>query len=128
MSQLIEQHRWKHRVILLFAGDAQNKTLQKQLKLFGENTSGMNDRELVVYRIFEEQGKKPGNKELTAGEVRQLRDRYEAPAQGFTFLLIGKDGTVKLRENELVAIERLFGLIDSMPMRKAEMRRKEDGG
>lgn len=123
----MEQHRWKHRVILLFAEDADNRMLEEQLALFGEAAAGMDDRDLVVYRAFSDKGIKPKGEKITAGEVSSLRDRYEVPEENFTFILVGKDGTVKLRESEPVAIERLFGLIDSMPMRKAEMRRKKDG-
>jgi hypothetical protein len=42
----------------------------------------------------------------------------------FVFILIGKDGTVKLRAKQPVLSDALFGLIDSMSMRKDEMRRK----
>jgi hypothetical protein len=36
-------------------------------------------------------------------------------------LLIGKDGGVKLRSSEPVSVKDIFGLIDSMPMRRQEM-------
>ena len=40
----------------------------------------------------------------------------------FTFILLGKDGTEKLRRlGKVVSPQELFQLIDSMPMRKAEM-------
>lgn len=42
----------------------------------------------------------------------------------FTFLLIGRDGGEKLRSNEIVKAEKLFGLIDAMPMRKEEVKNK----
>ena len=41
-----------------------------------------------------------------------------------TNVLIGKDGGVKLRQEELVRPAELFALIDSMPMRKHEMGRR----
>ena len=36
-------------------------------------------------------------------------------------MLIGKDGGVKLRQEEPISVADLFALIDSMPMRKQEM-------
>ncbi|SDG31801.1 protein of unknown function [Dyadobacter soli] len=44
----------------------------------------------------------------------------------FTFILVGRDGGEKLRSSEVVSAEKLFGLIDAMPMRKDEMRRNEN--
>lgn len=44
----------------------------------------------------------------------------------FTFILVGRDGGKKLRSSKVVSAEKLFGLIDAMPMRKDEMRRNEN--
>jgi hypothetical protein len=42
--------------------------------------------------------------------------------KAFTFLLIGRDSGEKLRSNEVVSPEKLFGLIDAMPMRRSEVK------
>lgn len=47
-------------------------------------------------------------------------------ANAFTFILVGRDGGEKLRSSEVVSAEKLFRLIDAMPMRKDEMRRNEN--
>lgn len=41
----------------------------------------------------------------------------------FEVLLVGKDGTVKLRSDKPVAASEINALIDTMPMRQEEMRR-----
>lgn len=46
----------------------------------------------------------------------------------FTFVLIGRDGGEKLRSAEVVSAEKLFGLIDAMPMRKNEIKEKANHG
>ena len=43
----------------------------------------------------------------------------------FEVFLLGLDGGIKLRQQEIVKTEKLFSLIDGMPMRKAEIRRKD---
>ena len=49
-------------------------------------------------------------------------EKFNAHEDEFTFILVGKDGSVKLRRvGEVVSSQELFQLIDSMPMRKAEM-------
>lgn len=42
----------------------------------------------------------------------------------FTFILVGRDGGEKLKSSEVVTPEKLFGLIDVMPMRKEEVKQK----
>ena len=42
----------------------------------------------------------------------------------FEVLLIGKDGGVKLRRDKPVAAFEITALIDTMPMRQDEMRRR----
>jgi hypothetical protein len=42
----------------------------------------------------------------------------------FTVVLIGKDGSEKFRSHEPVGPAQLFALIDAMPMRQAELRKK----
>lgn len=44
-------------------------------------------------------------------------------ASRFTFILVGRDGGEKLRSSDVVSAEKLFGLIDAMPMRKNEVER-----
>jgi hypothetical protein len=39
-------------------------------------------------------------------------------------VLVGKDGTVKLQREGMTALKDIFGLIDSMPMRRREIRGK----
>ena len=126
MTQQLEPHKWKHRIILLFAETPESDYLQKQESLLESSNAGVEDRDLVTYRIFLEEGKAPGKESLDEKAVRQLRRRFDVPEKGFTFLLVGKDGTEKLRERKVVSIEQLFGLIDQMPMRRAEMRRRDN--
>ena len=53
-----------------------------------------------------------------------LLKRYKIMPDKFTFVLIGKDGGEKFRSSKTVDLQRLFSLIDGMPMRKDEMRQR----
>lgn len=44
-------------------------------------------------------------------------------SSSFTLILVGRDGGEKLRCTGVVSAEKLFGLIDAMPMRKDEIKR-----
>jgi hypothetical protein len=54
-----------------------------------------------------------------------LRKKFGVTADEFEVILIGKDGTVKLRSKAAVSTSALFQLIDAMPMRQEEMREKK---
>lgn len=50
----------------------------------------------------------------------QIRAALALPPTPGAVLLIGLDGEVKLRQSHAATNEQLFGLIDAMPMRRAE--------
>ena len=124
-SQNLDQHLWKQRVILLFGQIPHEDVFQQQLKLLYDTTEALEDRDLVIYRFLAGTAWGPDGKLLETLKVEQIRSRYNPNKNDFQFLLIGKDGGVKLRSKQVVKVNQLFGLIDSMPMRRAEMRRKK---
>ncbi|MEL6747685.1 MAG: DUF4174 domain-containing protein, partial [Pseudomonadota bacterium] len=52
-----------------------------------------------------------------------LRQTFGVDSDEMLALLVGKDGGVKRRAHLPVRLETLFEVIDSMPMRREEMRR-----
>ena len=42
----------------------------------------------------------------------------------FRVLLIGLDGGKKLDQTKMLSVKKLFNIIDSMPMRQAEIQKK----
>ena len=55
-----------------------------------------------------------------------IREKYFTPPPAETaFVLIGKDGGVKSR-GETLDLDSMFDLIDSMPMRRAEMNQARE--
>ena len=63
---------------------------------------------------------------LTKATVRRLRDRFGVPPRASRIVLVGKDGTEKHRDADLIPARSHFDTIDAMPMRQREMR--EEGG
>lgn len=55
----------------------------------------------------------------------RLYKEYKKTDAGFEVILLGLDGGVKLRQNELLQLEKLYGTIDVMPMRRQEIKRKK---
>ena len=127
-AQELSGHRWQDRVILLFADGPGQPDLQRQLALLTENAAEVTERDLVRYRIYPQGDLSPAGEAQTFNRARALRSEYNAPDASFLFILIGKDGTEKLRSREVVSPDALFARIDRMPMRRAEMRRKNGDG
>jgi hypothetical protein len=106
----IEQYRGNHRVLVVFTPDEMNEAYRTQHHHLTTHERGVIERDLKIVHSF------------ASAEGMRLREAYHLPADGFTMLLIGKDGTVKARYNEPTEMEAIFALIDSMPMRQDEMR------
>ncbi|MEO0728414.1 MAG: DUF4174 domain-containing protein, partial [Bacteroidota bacterium] len=54
-----------------------------------------------------------------------LYEQFNTAQAPFQVFLLGLDGGVKLRQQAPVSREDIFDLIDTMPIRRAEMRRKK---
>jgi hypothetical protein len=106
---------WKNRVIVLYAPEAGSKEFQQQKQILAEKPSDLKDRDLVVIECV--------GKTLSAEDNNYVAHHFTHDLARFGVWLVGKDGGTKLSENSPVAAEKFFGLIDSMPMRQAEMKR-----
>ncbi|MEL6717830.1 MAG: DUF4174 domain-containing protein [Bacteroidota bacterium] len=125
MQAQLSQHQWKDRIILIFSESPEDRLMIQQLAQLEEDSEGLKDRDLVIYKIYKESGIDPAGKLLNPAMVEQLRSVYEVSGDSFSVVLIGKDGGKKLRKtNILLSQEILYQTIDAMPMRRAEMGRK----
>lgn len=114
----LEQFLWKNRLVLVeTSGSAQDQVLETM----AAQRAAIEERH-VIWFVF------TGNKVESnfAGELPEGFQEAVRAANYFNdpdkpVLLIGKDGGIKARQTELDLAE-LFRRIDSMPMRRAEMR------
>jgi hypothetical protein len=97
------------RVLILFADTSRQPELIEQKKRIEAAMLDLADRDVCV----EEQ--------IGPGEARR---RWRVPATGFLLLLIGKDGTAKMRRTTPAEISEILSLIDGMPMRRAEIEQR----
>lgn len=117
----MDEYAWSHRPVLVFADQVDSPELRKQLQLFQPHEAGLAERQNVVIVAA-------GDRVTVSGEIvstspQALRERYGLdPNQPFAVLLIGKDTGVKLHRTQPVTAQTLFALIDTMPMRRQEMR------
>lgn len=106
----LEELRWKKRVVVIYAPAGSEGQLARQEQLLRIHEAELNERDVTQILLRE------------PVENARIADRFKLAEVGFTVLLIGKDGGEKLRSHDVVSPATLCRLIDSMPMRQAEMR------
>jgi hypothetical protein len=121
-KNMLDQFKWKNRIILLTASTALDQQLAQQLELLSGKNDGLDDRDLIIIQLLSDSSSYIEGEVLSQKHAAEIRSRFETSKLGFEILLIGKDGTVKLRSEKPVSSDQLFALIDSMPMRQREMR------
>jgi hypothetical protein len=115
LQTLLREKRDDRRV-LLFYGTPSGGLTEQQRKLKPAQAE-LDDRDMDVITL--------DASSITTADRQFLVQTYKLnPNIAFMGWLIGKDGGVKETYRHPVDPAQLFGLIDTMPMRKSEMRRK----
>ncbi|MBA2616536.1 MAG: DUF4174 domain-containing protein [Rubrobacter sp.] len=104
-----------NRHLLVFAPSADHEAYASQRDLLEGHGAASEDRDLLAESFFED-----GSEKSAAA-----RSRFEVEDGAFTAVLVGKDGGEKFRSTEPVLPEKLFDLIDAMPMRRCEIRSRD---
>ena len=102
------------RILLLLSPTADDVALVHQHRDLAEDPAGLAERDVQVIEVI-------GEAPRPAGLGTVIRD---IPADRFRALLIGRDGSEKLRSLRPVPLRVLFETIDAMPMRQAEQARR----
>ncbi|MEM9279579.1 MAG: DUF4174 domain-containing protein [Pseudomonadota bacterium] len=103
----LEQYQWKNRLVLVFADSQTDEKLRKQIDFLAAGQAELSERDIVIIQNTE------------PDDTSDMRKRFNPT--GFLFVLIGKDGSAKLKSTTPIEISDLTGLIDTMPMRLQEM-------
>ena len=121
----LDSLRWKNRVLIILSPTESDLSFQLQKKELASSFEGVLERDLMILELLEHGESRAGNMFLSEKAVEDIRGRLGVRSGPFQVYLIGKDGTVKLRSAEPVPVKDIFGLIDSMPMRRQEMESKK---
>lgn len=118
-AQSLKDYQWKNRLLFVLNPNGNSPFSHPQLKAFEDHTAAIEERQLLIMVLHH--GKLT---DIHGNELKQ--DPGELPFKDFKgVVLIGKDGGVKLKEPFTVDPELIFNLIDSMPMRRAEIKNSE---
>jgi Domain of unknown function (DUF4174) len=123
-------YRWKHRLLVVYVPDTEagRATLRTFRASLDDRMEDVLDRDLLIVPVGDLP--RPGDALRPAVEVgapgrSQVRRRFGLEGREVQLLLIGKDGEMKARQSgATIDLDRVFELIDSMPMRRAETQRR----
>jgi hypothetical protein len=116
LPERIKAQRWQKRVVVLCAPTAQTPDLAQQKASMASASAQVETRDILVLEAVEA--------ELSTAEKQYVRQNLGVTPGGFAVVLIGKDGSVKRKDNKPIDPKVLFQTIDTMPMRRQEMRGK----
>jgi hypothetical protein len=123
MAQNIDSFKWKNRILLLKDSHINSMKLQEQLKALQSNLEKLHDRDILIF-VLTDAAVFDALKSKTKLQSRLIIEEFGLKDfQGL--ILIGKDGGLKLKESFVVSPSTICNLIDSMPMRRAELKSSE---
>ena len=120
----LSQYRWEKRIVLIFTPNSTNTMYQNQLRTFLNHRSGFEERDLITFQLFGKGKGKLSEQTLSSENVQELYRQFGIGKNEFTVILIGKDGSEKLRTTDLLPVRKLFSVIDAMPMRQRELKNR----
>ena len=112
--------RWKTRPVVVVVPKADDALLRRVEAALAQTSTreAFIDREMVLYTVAGGQGRRNAAP-LAPAQTRSLLRALRLDAAGPpTFVLVGKDGGVKMTEGPRVDLDAVFAEIDRMPMRR----------
>lgn len=129
-GQNLGKHRWKDRLLIIQAADAESELYKNQLKEFHDVNTELMNRKLVLYEVIKDQYRLTDYTDVQLKRSWQPSSKLSGinliPEVPFRVILIGLDGGIKLEKTTLLKRSQLFNIIDAMPMRINELRNNGD--
>jgi len=129
-GQNLEKYQWKNRILLIAASTTSVEQFQAQIKELDHSEEGLKERKLLVCQLVGDQYKivnyleeeKREEWQTLASKKQEVLDQKDR----FKVMLIGLDGGIKLERTEVLKKVELYRIIDSMPMRRSELKHKKN--
>jgi NADH dehydrogenase [ubiquinone] 1 alpha subcomplex assembly factor 1 len=122
----LERLQWKKRVLAVGAPGEGNEDLDTQRRAVAATASDFEGRDMMLVVLLEDGTSIAGERKLTSGESDRARAALGMEPGSFSLRLIGKDGAVKLSSGAATPMAEIYGLIDTMPMRRREQSEAPD--
>jgi hypothetical protein len=105
---------WRYRVVIIFPDDSHIEAARQANQLLAE-ADGLRERDMIVLEVGRNDVKALYGPEYDLN-CYAIRSDLDVMDGFFTMMLVGKDGAVKFRSDEVVPAAVLFELIDQMPL------------
>jgi hypothetical protein len=117
-ADLLSDVRWRFRLVVVNVAAEDDPLRSAQRAVVDQDAAGWTERRMRLVEVVED--RVTCNGRAINASAAQIRAALVLPPTPGAVLLIGLDGEVKLRQSHAATNEQLFGLIDAMPMRRAE--------
>lgn len=121
MAGELDEYLWQQRPLLVFAPSADDPRLVETRARIDSSRCEFTGRDMVLGQLVADGVSTLGGRVVDADRARRLADRYAVADGAFAVLLIGKDGGEKWRVDTVPDLQRIYRVIDGMPMRGREM-------
>lgn len=122
VDRIMEDYLWEKRVVIVFAPSGHHPAFTQQNFHLADAPDGITARDLVVWRVIDRQYVSVDEERKAQLSTPPFYEYFQVSSDDFAFVLLGKDGTEKLRSDVPVTRDELFRIIDAMPMRQREMQ------
>lgn len=116
----LNAERWKTRPVVLVVAQDGDALLTEVRAALAQTRAreAFRERDMVLYTVVAGAGRR-NDEALGAAQTAALLKALQLDARGpSTFVLVGKDGGVKIRSGPGVDLPQVFAEIDRMPMRQ----------
>lgn len=115
-AQDITDFKWKNRLIILYENNNNVAEVKSAVEIIAKNSVGLVERDVRVFVL------KNNVFYSSNGQALEIINSNTLPKVYNGYILVGKDGGIKSKKSYPFNLNKIFDLIDSMPMRKSEMR------
>lgn len=110
MSLIANSQFINYRQLLIFGSEIHSALVTKQKALLNNVKAGVVERDIKI---------------TVVPAASELNKEYKIKPGTFIVILVGKDGSEKHRSVAVLQPQKLFAIIDAMPMRRSEMKKNE---
>lgn len=121
MATELGDYRWESRPLLVFAPTAKDPRLVETLSRIEATRCDFTGRDMVLGVVVAEGTSTLDGQAINVDEARRLANQFAIGDDAFSVVLVGKDGGEKLRVDDVPDLQRIYAVVDGMPMRSREM-------
>lgn len=120
----LERVQWKHRILAyVVSSDSERVEVEQSLQRW---SAELVDRDMLLVNLGDIELETPHSLAIGPDEKALWRQHWNIDLTESRFVLIGKDGGAKAFQKEQLDVTQFFELIDTMPMRAAELRARRN--